>query len=85
MGSVSNTTLQKPGILVYNKQEFVVPKAKTDDDLDKIIEMILDHRNKEYSISPSQTMKDIANTFINNIEITGYIERKLRKNSLDRV
>jgi len=61
--------------------EFVVPKAKTDDDLDKIIEMILDHRNKEYSISPSQTMKDIANTFINNIEITGYIERKLRKNS----
>jgi excisionase family DNA binding protein len=61
--------------------EFVIPNAKTDDDLDKVVEMILEYRNSDQSISPSKTMRNIANTFINNIEITGFIERKMRKNS----
>lgn len=54
---------------------FVISEAKKDTDIDKITELILNSRKSKLVLKPTDTLKNIANTFINNIEITGFIER----------
>ena len=54
---------------------FVIPKAKQQSDISSVIDSILDYRKSNSLQQPDDKMKNIANTFINNIEITGFIER----------
>lgn len=54
---------------------FVITEAKEHSDFNKIVTLISDSRKSKQELKPSDTLKNIANTFINNIEITGFIER----------
>jgi excisionase family DNA binding protein len=54
---------------------FVITEAKQDKDIDKVIELISNSRKLKETLAPSDTLKNIANTFINNMEITGFIQR----------
>ncbi|WP_304341022.1 AlwI family type II restriction endonuclease [Metaclostridioides mangenotii] len=49
--------------------------AKKDKDLKNTINNIVEYRKNKSLEKPNKKMANIANTFINNIEITGYIER----------
>ena len=70
--------IEEDGIIRLTQKEaaqFVVPAAKKDGDLEDIIRLITDHRKNNDKIEPSDLFNNIANTFINNIEISGFIER----------
>lgn len=54
---------------------FVITKAKKHSDIDNVITSIINYRKNNSIKKPDDKMKNIANTFINNIEITGFIER----------
>lgn len=72
------TVLQDDGIIRLSQKEvahFVVPVAKKDTDIKKVVQLISDHRKSNEIIETSDLFNNIANTFINNIEISGYIER----------
>lgn len=62
---------------------FVISDAKKDTDIDKIAESILNNRKAKLPLKPTDTLKNIANTFINNIEITGFIERNRKSSSIN--
>lgn len=55
--------------------EYVVPHARKDSDIDMIVRNISISRKSGTILSPLKKYDDIANTFINNLEITGFIER----------
>ena len=54
---------------------FVITEAKKNTDIDKVVELIVNSRKSKKKLTPTDKLKNIANTFINNIEITGFIER----------
>lgn len=72
------TILANDGIIRLSQKEvanFVVPVAKKDADLKKVVKLISEHRKSKVKIETSDLFNNIANTFINNLEICGYIER----------
>lgn len=78
----NGSIIDNDGIIRLTQDEialFVITEAKKDNDLNRIINLILDYRqlksHSSYPI-PTDTLKNIANTFINNIEITGFINRE---------
>lgn len=70
---------------------FVITEAKKDQDLNKVIEIISNSRKHKKTLDPSSLQRNVANTFINNIEITGFIERDkkssiyIKENAIDTV
>lgn len=73
-GSIENAD----GVIRITQKEiaqFVVPIAKKQSDIKKVIDMICENRISGENTKPSNLFNNIANTFINNIEITGYVER----------
>lgn len=72
------TILENDGIIRLSQKEvanFVVSIAKKDSDLKKVVKQISKHRKSKEKIETSDLFNNIANTFINNLEISGYIER----------
>ncbi|MFJ7467280.1 restriction endonuclease FokI C-terminal domain-containing protein [Peribacillus frigoritolerans] len=70
--------LEDDGVIRITQKElaeFVIPMAKKDSDLDKVVQLIVNHRKSGIALSPSELYNNIANTFINNIEISSFIER----------
>jgi hypothetical protein len=70
--------LEADGLIRLTQKEvahFVVPVAKKDNDLEKIVQLIAENRKNKDKIEPSHLFNNIANTAINNIEINGFIER----------
>jgi len=72
------TILDNDGIVRLTQAEianFVIPIAKTEADIQLVVGSILKARESGVIDKPTELYNNIANTFINNIEITGFIER----------
>lgn len=74
----TGSIVDNDGIIRITQKEiarFVIPGAKKDSDIDEIVAQIVQSRKNNETIDSDQLYGNIANTFINNIEITGFIER----------
>lgn len=74
----SGNIVSNDGMIRLTQDEialFVITKAKKDSDIDNVIMSIVNYRKNNSIEKPDDKTKNIANTFINNIEITGFIER----------
>jgi excisionase family DNA binding protein len=73
------SVLADDGVIRVSQKEiatYVIPGAKSHKDMDRIVKQIVQARRTGKKLQPDDTLDNIANTFINNLEITNYLDRQ---------